>query len=146
MAKILAVSAVLAPHQRAEILSRVTPAFTQVYCMQFTWAYRVSPGFGFPSGEIELSLDGIYRGDDADVLIGSIKGAALTNGPAYHLRHRPDGKLVHVTLSTRPGTPPAASLAGMPERPAWQTIAPIVLNIRLARRNATTLRPDNMAA
>jgi len=141
MAKILAVSAVLTPHQRAEILSRVTPAFTQVYCMQFTWAYRVSLGFGFPRGEIELGLDGIYRGDDADVLIGWVN-----NGPVRHQRHRPDGKLVHVTLSTRPGTPPAASLAGMPERPAWQTIAPIVLNIRLARRNATTLRPDNMAA
>ncbi len=139
---VLIVSAVLTPQQRAEILSRVTPAFSQVYCMQLTWAYRVTPEFTFPRGEIELGLDALYTGPDADALTGWLHNG--TN--LHHERLRPDGKPVYVTLSTQPGTPPSEAMASLRSRTIRQEFAPIVLKIRLARRNATTLRPVNMAA
>ena len=137
------VSASLSNGQRAQLLRRFTPTFANVFCMQVTWSYNVPQDCDFPKGPLDLTVYARHIGADTDCLLARIKPAgAIDSGTGDQ---RPDGKWLHITLSTRPGIPPArAGEIGMQD---VELIDPIELRIQFHNRSASRLVPTmRMAA
>lgn len=131
------VSAILTPEQRTLVLNRFTPFFEDVFAFHMTWAYRVTEEFTFPRHPIVLVLDGYHLNECTDAATGYVASEAAN---LWTERVRPDGTIVHVTLSTRPGTPPRD--AGLIRPQLIKRVEPLRLSITLVRRHATTLRPE----
>lgn len=128
------VFAPLSPADRARLLLLVRPRFENVFCFGVTYAYGVSENYPFPDSEAELVLDGHHVGSGHEALTG-----LLRQGAGVPARWRPDGKIIHVTLSTVYGVPPVR--AGEIEPYAIMPIRPISCRVRLARSFAEVYRP-----
>ena len=126
----LCISATLSQGQRAILLKLSAPKFDQVYCHHVMWHYNCPPDAPFREGPVKLLLTGIHRGETHEAFVGSLDGAWET----------PDGRRVHVTLSTAPGTPPVT--AGEIDPAKVEPIEPIELLVSLIKRHPTKLRPD----
>ena len=112
--------------QRKLLLRMVSPAFENIFCLAVTYAYGVTDDYPFPSGDVELVLDGYHRGYGCDALTGYLR-----SGIGIPLRRRPDGKIFHVTLSAMDGIAPAS--AGDIDADLIRPIEPITLSVRLER-------------
>ena len=104
--------------------------FADVWIRSLTWRYNPPEDFTFPTGDLELVLDGHHLGDGHEALTGSLDG----------VRFRPDGKMIHIALSTRPGVPPVA--AGDIDPMRITPITPLKLTVRLEKRVARQSKPD----
>lgn len=135
--KVNVVSAVISPKQRLLVLEKFTPRYTNVYAFHLTWAYRVTPEFEFPRGEIALVLDGYHCGDGADAATGYLHDG----NTLFTERVRPDGGLVHVTLSASDGTEPRAA-GNIRLKDIVRLGDPLRLQVALVRRHATKLTPE----
>lgn len=137
--RVMRVSAQLSAGQRALLLRHFNPKHVNVWCRQLTWAYRVSDEARFPVGNLELTIDGLHEGPGHECLTGSLHGGGL-----LHERFRPDGRPVHITLSTADGIPPAE--ASRINLAAIRKVDPVKLTLQLRRGPATQLTPERLAA
>ena len=107
------------------------------------WAYNIPNDFEYPRQELELTITGHHIGDGHEALVGLLSDR--TEGSSFEpCDTRPDGKLVHITLSTAEGVPPAA--AGSIDPDAIIAVAPVSLTVRLHKRGASRIQPTRLAA
>ena len=78
---------------RARLIEAYPPRFPDVFCDSITWAYRVEEDYSFSTEVQECIVIGHHRAETHDAL-----QLLLSNRP-----YRPDGKLLHITMSTAPG-------------------------------------------
>lgn len=134
----LSVTAILLDSQRKELLGRIAPKFENVYALGFTWAYNVPLSVEYPMGELTLIIDEVQT----DALRGvQVATGTISDGETMWQR-RPDGRRIHITLSTKDGVPPAEAGRLEPGDGTTTPIEPITLTVYLARRTSTKQRPD----
>lgn len=131
------ISASLSNGQRQLLLRHFSPTFASVFCMQVTWAYDVSGDFPYPHDLLDLTVFARHIGDDTECLLVRI-GKADGFG-ADLIDQRPDGNPLHITLSTRPGIPPAR--AGDVDLDCVEQVDPVTLRIQFHHRKASRLVP-----
>jgi hypothetical protein len=139
------VSGSLSNGQRDLILRRFYPRFDNVFCVQITWAYNVPQDFDYPRQMLDLTLTGHHIGDGHEALVGRLTDpgevTSFPGGPLGMLR--PDGKLVHITLSTADGIPPAR--ASEIEMRDVAPVDPVILRVRFYNRFASRIIPTPLA-
>jgi hypothetical protein len=138
------VSASLSNDQRGLLLRQFYPRFDDVFCVQVTWAYDVPQDFEFPRQLLDLTISGHHIGDGHEALVGRLTDPGdPTRFPAGPLgMFRPDGKPIHLTLSTLPGIPPAR--AGEIELRNVLAVNPVRLRIRFHNRFASRITPTSL--
>jgi hypothetical protein len=78
---------------RARLLEAWPARFPLVYCDSITWAYKVDDAFEFPQGPLTCVVTGRHEGVDGEAFVVTLAGQDT----------RPDGKRLHITLSTAEG-------------------------------------------
>lgn len=131
------VSALIVPDQRTTILSSVQPAFDNVFALVFTWAYGVKKDAPFPIRGMRLTLDRVQTDPIRGVQIAL--GHVTDGETTWH--QRPDGRPVHVTISTKIGVPPSEGGLMQPGDGVTTPIEPVTLTLFVNMRHATTLLP-----
>jgi hypothetical protein len=135
------VSGSLSNDQRALLLRQFYPKFDQVYCVQVTWAYNVPEDFDFPRQLLNLTISGHHVGDGHEALVARLTDpgdqSRFPAGPLGLIR--PDGKPLHLTLSTASGIPPAR--AGDIDLGKVLAVKPVSLRIRFHNRFASRITP-----
>lgn len=110
------------PASTRSLLLRLFPPFYEaVYCDTITWAYKVPEEYPFNPDHQTCLVVGLARTEATEALVCLLGGAA----------RRPDGKPVHITLSTRLGVERAQ--AGLIHPDLVRPCDPVSFKIRLQR-------------
>lgn len=131
------ITAIITDAQRAAILSAAPAEFANVFALVFTWEYGVRNDAPFQIGGLQLTLDRVQtdpiRG--VQIALGHITDGTTT----WH--RRPDGRPVHVTISTKQGVPPSEGKLLLPSDGVTTPIEPVTFTTFLNMRHATKLHP-----
>ena len=131
------ISAIITDEQRASILGAAPAEFPNVFALVFTWEYGVRNDAPFQIGGLQLTLDRVQtdpiRG--VQIALGHITDGTTT----WH--RRPDGRPVHVTISTKQGVPPSEGGLLLPTDGTTTPIDPVTFTTFLNMRHATKLHP-----
>ena len=112
-----------------------------MFCFGVTRAYGVPKDFLYPTKPLQLFLHGIHTGTGAEALVGELSDPA---NPNAIWSERPDGKTVHITLSTAHGIPPAR--AGEIDDTLIQPIKPSFWTVQLLLLPRRIMQPELQAA
>lgn len=113
------VSADVTAFVRSGLLARHPPRLQRIYLQSITWAYGVADDFPFDPAMTDCVLYGIHRCDRHEAFLVSLGGKS----------YRPDGSLLHLTLSTASGVRPAE--AGQIDPGAVERISPELFGTQL---------------
>ncbi len=113
------VSADVTARVRAMLFEQHPPRLERVFCQSLTWAYGVDSTFLFNADPVDCTLYAIHRTAEHEAFLAQLGGNSM----------RPDGTLLHLTLATAPGIPPAQ--AGRIDPAGCEWIEPFTFGTQL---------------
>ena len=132
--KKLCVAAQLSGTTRSLLLRLFPPEHANVFCRHIMWQYDVGSDFeDYPQDRVAVTVFGRRTTATTDSLLVSIGGRFT----------QPCGKEFHITLSTTPGTAPAA--AG-DETGEWTKLDNVSLLASFVKRRASVVTPEAVRA